>query len=152
MNKLATKKQSKETDLAVSGTIDRWLTDVLEGRRSSLFPSMQFDWEPQVDIIENDKEIILSASLPGVAKNDISVEVSDHTLSIRGERKEESEEKTKGYIRREQSYGSFYRSFALPENIKSGDIKAIDNNGLLEIHLPKAKTGQAETVKKVNVE
>jgi HSP20 family protein len=154
MEKTLTKKSgTRPTGLALSETIDRWLGDVLGGRLPSLFSMPAFDWQPTVDIREIDSEVIISASLPGVDKKDISVEVTDHTLTIRGERKEESEEKMRGgYVRREQAYGSFYRSFDLPENIKTDQIKASDRNGVLEIRLPKTENKPALKGRAITIE
>ena len=141
----------KEEPSTLASTIDQWLSDVFEGRGTPAFPSLQFNWQPKVDIREDEKEYVISVSVPGVDKNNISVQVSDHTMSISGERKEESEEKTKGYLRREQAYGSFYRSFQLPENVNSDQIRANSKNGLLEIYLPKAEE-QKSKAKRINID
>jgi HSP20 family protein len=144
-------KREKPAGLAVSDIFDRWFNDVFSGSFAPLSPTTRLDWQPRVDINENDKEIMISASVPGVDKNDIAIEVTDHTLTIEGERKEMSEQKESGYVRREQVYGRFARSFQLPENVNTEGIKANNKNGVLQIHLPKTAESKPKG-KKISVE
>ena len=83
-----------------------------EGDRSSIVTS---NWSPAVDIKEEDERFVLKADVPGVAPKDIEVTMEDGVLTIKGERKHESEKESNGYKRVERSYGSFYRRFSLPE-------------------------------------
>jgi HSP20 family protein len=131
---------------SLRNNIDRWFDDLFEGRGMMLGP-MPGEWRPAVDINETDKEIVISASIPGVKKDELSVEVSEDMLTISGERHQESEHKTANTLRREQSYGSFYRAFKLPSNVKADQIQASYNNGILEVHLPKAAVPQPKTKK-----
>jgi HSP20 family protein len=94
-------------------------------------------WSPSVDIAEDEKEYLVKAELPEVKKDEIKVQVHDHTLSISGERKSEKEEKGKKYHRIERAYGSFERSFLLPENADVGKITSEFKDGMLNVHLPK---------------
>ena len=103
-----------------------------------------FTWQPRVDIAENERAVTIKAALPGVAKENISVDITDGVLRISGERSEESEAKEQGYIRREQVYGSFHRSFALPDNVDQEAIKANYTNGVLKLELPKAPEKKKE--------
>ncbi len=137
--------------LSFRDTVDDWLSDIFEGRNSLLSSAVKVDWNPQVDIKETDKELVLSASLPGVKKDDLNVEINENLLTIRGERKEEEEEKTEDYIRKEQFYGSFARSFRLPENVNAEQIKGDFKNGVLEIRMQ--KTGELPPkAKKIPIE
>jgi HSP20 family protein len=94
-------------------------------------------WVPAVNIVQNEKDFSVEVAAPGLKKEDFKVEVEDGILTISAEKKEEKEEKNKKYTRREYSYNSFCRSFAVPEGVKAEDIKAAYNEGILKISLPK---------------
>lgn len=104
------------------------------------------EWSPAVDIIETPEEFLIRAECPAVAKEDIKVSVEHGTLHISGERKQEKEEKTKKYHRVERSFGSFVRSFALPENVDESRVNAEFKDGLLNVHLPKAEKTKPRAV------
>lgn len=94
-------------------------------------------WSPAVDIAEDENAITIKADLPEVDKKDIHVSVENGMVTIRGERKREKEEKKKNYHRIERSYGSFERSFSLPETVDRDKINAECKNGALTLTLPK---------------
>jgi HSP20 family protein len=102
-------------------------------------PSMEGIWKPAVDIEEKNGKYLLTADLPGVKKEDIHVELHDGYLTLKGERKEEHEEKKKGFYRTERVYGSFERSFRVPEGVTEKDIKAKHHDGVLELSIPAPK-------------
>ena len=104
-------------------------------------------WYPTVDIHEKDKELILTAELPGVEEKDIDIEVEGNTLTIKGKREMEKETKEEDYHRIERSYGSFYRSFALPSYVMADKIKAEHTDGLLKITMPKKAELKPKKVK-----
>ena len=93
---------------------------------------------PRVDVTETENEITVSAELPGVDQKDIEVEIDNESLTIKGEKKEEKEEKGKGYYRAERSYGSFRRTIPLPCAIDVNKVTASHKKGVLSITLPKA--------------
>jgi HSP20 family protein len=95
------------------------------------------DWSPLVDISEDDKEYLVKADLPEMKKEDVKVTVENGVLSISGERKSEKEEKRKKFHRIERSYGTFLRTFTLPDNADSTKIAAEFKEGVLKVHLPK---------------
>ena len=95
------------------------------------------DWTPTVDIGENDKEYVVKAELPDVKKDDIKVNVDDGTLTISGERKVEKEEKGTKFHRVERAYGSFERSFTMPDDTDADQITSEYKDGILTVHLPK---------------
>ena len=97
------------------------------------------DWSPSVDIGESDKEYLVKAELPEVKKDDIKVNVVDGTLTICGERKAENENTGTKFRRIERSYGSFVRSFSMPEDIEADKITSEYKDGILAVHLPKSK-------------
>ncbi len=95
------------------------------------------DWSPRVDISETDHEIVVKAEIPDVKKEDVKVTVDSGVLTIQGERKQEKEEKGKKFHRIERSYGSFVRSFTLPDNIDEAKVKATFKDGVLNLQIPK---------------
>jgi HSP20 family protein len=96
-------------------------------------------WSPQVDVLETDAELVIRADLPGMTKDDVDLEVSDGVLILKGEKKEEKEEKDTHFRIVERAYGAFERSFALPSSIDAEKIRADFTHGVLEIHLPKTE-------------
>ena len=99
-------------------------------------------WAPAVDVREHDGNLVVSAELPGLNKEDVKVEVTGDSLVIQGERKREHEEERGGVHRSERSYGSFYRSIPLPEGANLEQAKAQFNNGVLEVKVPIPKSLQ----------
>ncbi len=100
-------------------------------------PLMSGMWTPPVDIFESGDDIVLVAELPGMELKDIDIQVSDNSLTIRGERKMEKAEKEDCYHRVERVYGTFSRSFTLPGTVDQDNISASYNKGVLEIKMPK---------------
>jgi HSP20 family protein len=107
------------------------------------------DWIPAVDIFENTDNIVIKAELPGMEMKDIDVKVEDHTLSIKGERKLEHEEKRENYHRVERVYGAFHRTFALPSSVDAEKIRAGYDKGVLTVTLPKKEETRP---RKINIE
>ena len=106
-------------------------------------------WRPAVDIYEAENEIVLRAELPGIAKEDVSVEVKDNALTLKGERFPETEINADKYYRREICFGTFERSFTLQDTIQPEQIKATFKNGILTVKIPRP---QAETPKQITVD
>ncbi len=104
------------------------------------------DWAPVVDISEDDKEFIIKAELPGLKRDEVKVTVEDGVLSIAGERKSEKEEKNKKFHRVERSYGSFLRSFTLPEGADATKVNAEFTDGVLNVRLAKTPKAQPKTI------
>lgn len=124
--------------------MDRLLSGVIGG--TALAPRAVTEWVPAVDITETPDEIILSAELPGMTKDDVQIEVQDNVLTIRGEKKEEREEKEgKRYIY-ERRFGSFTRSFTLPANVDPNRISARFENGVLKVTVPKTEEARGRRV------
>ena len=103
---------------------------------------------PAVDVVEQDNAYVLRAEIPGIAPNEIDVQVENDVLTLRGERKQENQEERDGYRRVERSYGSFSRTFVLPKGTNVEAIEARAENGVLSISIPKV---QAATARKVEV-
>jgi len=102
---------------------------------SSLLPRHE-GWIPAVDILEKDGNLVLRAELPGVNEKDIDLKLEGSVLTIKGERKFEGEENKQNYHRIESFYGSFTRSFTLPDSVDTGKIKADFRNGILSVTIP----------------
>src|SRR3974377_1967335 len=99
-----------------------------------------FDWSPTADISETDREYLIRAALPAVKKEDVKVTYEGGVLTLSGERRHEEEQKDEKFHRVESYYGNFMRSFALPDAIDEDAIKAESKDGVLTIHVPKAKS------------
>ncbi len=113
-------------------------------------PAAERTWAPAVDIVEDDKQFVLTADLPEVKQKDIAVRVDDGTLTLRAERKLESDESKDKFRRIERSYGSFVRRFSLPPTIDCDAIDAKYKDGVLRLTLPKTEvkeTGRTIAVK-----
>lgn len=108
-------------------------------------------WAPAVDIHEAEDALVVTADLPGMKESDLDVRVENNTLTIRGERKFESEVKEESYLRVERTYGSFTRSFTLPNTVKTEGIEASYKDGVLTVKLPKREETKPRQVK-VNVQ
>lgn len=108
-------------------------------RMSKGFDAGAARWTPEIEAFERKGEFVVRADLPGMTKDNVKVEVSDGELIIQGERKEEKEQKEKGYYACERTYGAFYRAVPLPEGVKADEAKATFKDGVLEIAMPAAK-------------
>ena len=103
-------------------------------------------WSPPVDIYETDEALIIKAELPGFSKDDISIELKENTLVMKGERKRQDEVKEGNYHRAERVYGAFQRSFLLPTTVEHDKVKASYKDGILELYLPKVPAAQPKRI------
>lgn len=108
-------------------------------------------WFPKIDVFERDSRLVTRVDLPGMKKEDVTVEVTDGHLTLSGERKRETEEKKDQMYRTEREYGSFYRTVPLPDGVKVENIKATFADGVLEVTVPIA-VAPAPEVKKVPID
>ncbi len=104
------------------------------------------DWAPRVDIAETDKAFEIKAEIPDVNKEDVRVTVHNGVLTIQGERKQEKEEKGKKFHRVERYYGSFTRSFTLPDNVDETKISALFKDGVLNIQIQKTEEAKPKSI------
>ena len=109
-------------------------------------PAAAAEWTPLVDISEDDKEYLIKAELPEVRKEDVRVTAEEGTLSIMGERKFEKEEKGRRYHRVERAYGTFGRSFSLPDDASPARVSAEFKDGVLTVHLVKDEKAKPQHV------
>ena len=117
--------------------VTRWMSEPRTGR----------PWSPAVDVIENENELVLKADVPDVDLKDIDVRVENQTLTLKGDRKFESEQKNGGYHRIERNYGTFMRSFTLPSSVENDKVSADYKNGVLTVTLPKKEAAKPKQVK-----
>ena len=103
-------------------------------------------WAPAIDVVDHKDEVVLRADLPGLTEKDVELSLQDGNLTIRGERKAETEEKDENYYCCERSYGSFSRSLAVPAGVSADKVNATFKNGVLEIHLPKTKQAEGKKI------
>lgn len=103
-------------------------------------------WSPAVDVVEKDDELVLTAEMPGLKKEDVQLEVADGVLTLKGEKRVEKEEKEENYRLWERSYGAFERTFALPRSIATDRIGAEFESGVLKVHLPKTEKAVGKKV------
>lgn len=126
-----------------SSLIDRFYDHSLTRSGGSAFV-------PKVDIIENENSYELHVAAPGLSKEDFQIELKDNFLTVSGERKFTNEKKDKSFHSIETQYGSFSRSFSLPENVDGSKINAKYNNGILELTVPKDEKKALKTTIKVS--
>lgn len=102
---------------------------------------------PTVDIFEEGGDIVVKAELPGMNKEDVSVDLHDHMLTISGEKKKEEKVEEKNFYRLERTYGSFTRSFEIPSDVKNDEVKAKFHEGVLEVRMPKTEEARKKAQK-----
>jgi HSP20 family protein len=128
--------------------IDRMFEDFFVGRPAAITRPGEGLRAPSVDIEETDSSVVVRAELPGVKKEDLDIEVTPEALTLKGETREEKEQRDKRFYRKERSWGMFQRTIPMPLEIKADEAKASFKDGLLEITLPKAAPQKkAESVK-----
>jgi HSP20 family protein len=118
-------------------TINRLMSDQATSR----------PWAPAVDILETENELVLKADVPGIDQKDIDIQIENGTLTLKGERKFERDEKNKGFHRMERSYGAFVRYFTLPDTVDSEHVRAEYSNGVLSVTLPKKEIAKPRSIK-----
>jgi HSP20 family protein len=107
-------------------------------------------WAPPVDIYENGDSLVLKAEVPGINPDDVEIRVEDNTLYLKGERKFEKEVKEQNFHRVERSYGTFTRTFSLPNSVDADKVSANYQDGVLTLTMPKKEEAKPKTIK-INV-
>ncbi|HXZ29492.1 MAG TPA: Hsp20/alpha crystallin family protein [Terriglobales bacterium] len=125
--------------------MNRLFQDTLGPSREELMTSGTF--VPPVDIYEDEHSITLKLEVPGIEEKDIDVQLENNTLTVKGERKFEKEEKEENFHRIERRYGAFARSFTLPDAVDSGNVEANYENGILKIRLAKRAEAKPKQIK-----
>ena len=120
----------------MTSELDRMFDDPWTIRWPALQIGKETMWSPKVDVFEKDNRLITRVDLPGVKKEDMSVEVADGQLQLSGVRKNETEAKNDNVYRCECEYGQFFRAVPLPQGVTANDVKATFENGVLEVSMP----------------
>jgi len=94
-------------------------------------------WVPAMDLVETEDHFVLRADLPGLAEDDVSIELEDNVLTVSGERRTDDEDRKEGYYRVERAYGAFSRQLTLPEGVDADAVEAAFDKGVLEVRIPK---------------
>lgn len=127
-------------------TLQREIDRLFDGFARNLAGHVTGTLVPSMDMSETDKEIEVTAELPGLEEKDVQLNVADNILTIRGEKKNQREEKEKDYHLLERSYGSFTRSVELPRGVNPDDIKAVISKGVLKVTVPKPAPSQTKKI------
>jgi HSP20 family protein len=148
LNKVITWNPLREMDEAPQNRLSRFFLGGFPNRMGSgEIPSLAVaDWSPEVDISEDDHGYLLKADLPEMKKDDVRVTVEDGILSVSGERKTEKEDHKKKFHRIERSFGTFRRSFTLPEDADSTKVTAEFRDGVLKVHLPTTPVAKSKAI------
>jgi HSP20 family protein len=109
-------------------------------------PAEMVTWAPRVDITQHNEELVIRVDLPGVAKSDVKVNVTEDAITVHGERHRAQDEERDGVYRSERSYGAFYRMIAVPPGTMTGQAKASFKNGVLEIQMPAAPAAKGRPI------
>ena len=136
-------KEMEELQNRLSGLFGRAPVRRGNGEQESITVA---EWAPLVDITEDDKEYLIKAELPEVKKEDVKVAVENGVLTISGERKSEKEERNKKFHRIERAYGSFERSFIVPDDADADKVIAEFKDGVLRVHLPKSEKAKPKQI------
>lgn len=134
--------------------ITRWdpLTDFADLRTrfdrmlDEMSPGRDRAWTPAVDVVRDDRGLVLRADIPGIKPEDVKINVEDDVLTVSGEHEDQKVEKDEHFVRRERRYGSFSRSMALPAGVEAKKIKAKTRDGVLEVTIPLPKEPKKQTV------
>jgi HSP20 family protein len=131
---------------ALQNRVNALFRDFNEGESSTTTAS----FIPAVDIYEDEKKVVLKLEVPGIEEKNLDVSVENHTLTVKGERKFDKEEKETNFHRIERRYGSFFRAFTLPSTVDSENVSASYNAGILKLELVKKPEAQPKQIK-VNI-
>ena len=135
-------RELEEMSDRLSRMVGRSLTPRTDGKETLTVA----DWTPSVDISETEAEYVVKAELPEVKKEDVKVTVEDGILTLQGERRHEKEEKGKRVHRIERAYGSFVRSFTIPDYVDDAKVSAEFKDGVLSLRLPKSEKAKPKAI------
>jgi len=126
--------------------MDRLWDSFFEGRPSRKVEEVE-EWSPTLDVSETKNDLVVKAEIPGIDPKDIDISLANEMLTIKGEKKQEKEEKEENYHLIERSYGSFARTIRLPREVQSDKISASYKNGILKVTLPKSEEAKKKEIK-----
>ena len=132
--------------LVLQEEMNRRFNEVFRGGNGEEARWGQRTWSPPVDIYETDDALVLVADVPGVSKDDVSIEIHQNTLMLRGQHKHEADVKDEHSHRVERAYGTFHRSFVLPTMMDQEKVQATYHDGVLELRLPKLEAAKPKRI------
>ena len=149
------KRQQQSSERSPLAEIARWeqqmerrFADLFSGRITRLWDNDDSEVaEPALDLYEDGNEVVVKAEMPGMTKDDIKISFADNVLTIRGEKKQEDEDRGKDYYRSERVYGAFMRRVVLPTEVNAEKARALFKNGVLEIRMPKSESAKKKEIK-----
>ena len=144
MNYMTTRRPMKNL-FGLHNEMGRIFGDLFSSQEGGTDPEETY-WMPTVDVSETENDFEIRAELPGVSENDVNVSVTDNRLTVKGEKRQEAETDGKNYHRVERRYGSFQRSFTLPRNVKTSNIKAGFKDGVLTLTIPKPEAAKPTAI------
>jgi len=139
---LPVRREEQDLFLSFRQEMDRMFDEFFgvaanEGRALAPWGREWAGFDPSIDVVETDQEVKVTAELPGMDAKDVDVSISHNVLTLKGEKKDEHEEKREGYYRSERSYGSFQRSISLPSTVEADKAEAAFDKGILTVTFPK---------------
>jgi len=141
------KREEEHPFYSLQREMNRLFDDFFRGFDLEPFGAMEdryAGFSPSIDVRESDAEFTIKAEIPGIDEKDVEVLVSDDAVTLKGEKKEEQEDKGKDYYRLERSYGSFHRVIPLPKGVNLEKVEATFKNGILTVKLPKTEEAQSK--------
>jgi HSP20 family protein len=149
------RRQQQSSERTPLAEIARWeqqmerrFADLFSGRITRLWDNDDSQVaEPALDLYEDGNEVVVKAEMPGMTKDDIKISFADNVLTIRGEKKQEDEDRGKDYYRSERVYGAFMRRVVLPTEVNAEKARALFKNGVLEIRMPKSESAKKKEIK-----
>ena len=132
--------------LSMREQMNRMFDDFFAPAKSGANGDSLWNWNPAVDVMDGENSIVITAEVPGVDKKDITVDVKDRVLTLRGERSSDNEVKEEKFYRRERVYGKFERSFSLPAAVDPDQINATYADGVLKIEVPKPEQSKPKQI------
>jgi len=141
MNLIPFRKSREIFSVPTTAWVDRFFEDF-----SPLFRADGGEWHPSFDISETDEHVHVKADLPGIEVKDLDITIENNVLTVRGEKKQEKEDKSECYHCVERYYGSFSRSFALPATMNADAIEAVYKDGVLQLTIPKSEASKRKKI------
>jgi len=133
--------------ISIQERMNQLFDDTFSSRPHGAEEFSKGSWSPPVDIYETASNVVLKAEIPGMSQEDIDIKIEDNTMVLKGERKFEKESSDETYYRIERSYGTFVRSFTLPNSVDQGGVRASYELGVLKIVMPKKEEKKPKSIK-----
>lgn len=141
-----TRYRPLDSVFALPRQLDRWMNEALGDLQLGTAENLR-TWFPATDVSETPEHLTLRLEVPGLSRDDIKLSVEGNTLTVRGEKRQETTAENENFYRSERSYGAFERSFALPSHVDADTVKASMENGVLTIRFPRREEAKAREIR-----